>query len=141
MTAPSSQAVKLCRWWQMISTVNGIQMTAVRDDGPPKLCILLGQRRSNGRLWDNRGCCTWCFYGSKLFICAKLLKLFAGSCKADSVLMLPIKSHMKGKCVPIVCAVSVNAAGYLLRQFRLSTEDTQQRPSWDSNLLVTSPVF
>lgn len=61
--------------------------------------------------------------------------------KTDSVLMLPIKSHMKGKCVPIVCPISVNTAGYLLRQFGLSTLDTQQRPSWDSNLLVTSLVF
>lgn len=57
------------------------------------------------------------------------------------MLMLPIKSHMKGKCVPIVCPISVNTAGYLLRQFGLSTLDTQQGPSWDSNLLVTSLVF
>lgn len=51
---------------------------------------------------------------------------------------VPIKSHMKGESVSIVCPVSVNTAGYLLRQFGLSTSDTQRRPSWDSNLLVTS---
>lgn len=51
---------------------------------------------------------------------------------------MPIKSHMKGESVSIVCPVSVNTAGYLLRQFGLSTSDTRQRPSWDSNLLVTS---
>lgn len=73
------------------------------------------------------------FYGGKLFICAKLQKLSeqegAGSCKTDSGLPSAVKADAKRRRkVPFVYPVSVNAAGYLLRQFRLSTLDTQHRP-------------
>lgn len=51
------------------------------------------------------------------------------SCKTDSGLPSAVKADAKSRRkVPFVYPVSVNAAGYLLRQFRLSTLDTQQRP-------------
>lgn len=128
----------------MVCSVKGIQTRAARRNAAR---VPSGQSGSNGRLWDDAPPAAACrrrhrcrFYGGKLFICAKLLKLFAerGEIVRERESRVPIKSHMKGESVSIVCPVSVNTAGYLLRQFGLSTSDTQRRPSWDSNLLVTS---
>lgn len=119
--------------------MKGIQTRAARRGAAR---VPSGQSGSNGRLWDEAPPLLlppppppllW----RQTFHLCKVIEVICrkGSERGSRV---AIKSHMKGESGSIVCPVSVHTAGYLLRQFGLSTSDTQRRPSWDSNLLVTS---